>query len=189
MLNDLGMIALVIGFGLSVYAAAAAACGGWKGRPAWVASARNAACLVFPVLTLSVIVLVAALLRLDFRLAYVADVSSQSMSPFLRATALWGGQQGSILFWGWMMAGFVGAAVLRPWKRDRELFPWVIAVAMLTTAFFVGLSLFITNPFERYWLLPGAQELTRALVSPPGAMSYVPGEGEGLNPLLRHFGM
>jgi len=189
MLNDVGLIALIIGFALSVYAAAAAAWGGWKARPAWVASARNAACLVFPVLTVSVIALVAALLRLDFRLAYVADVSSQSMSPFLRATALWGGQQGSILFWAWMMAGFVGAAVLRPWKRDRELFPWVIAVAMLTTAFFVGLSLFITNPFERYWLLPGAQELTRALVAPPGAMPYVGADGDGLNPLLRHFGM
>jgi len=189
MLNDVGLLALIIGFVLSVYAAAAAAWGGWKGRAAWVASARNATCLVFPVLTLSVIALVSALLRLDFRLAYVADVSSQSMSPFLRATALWGGQQGSILFWAWMMAGFVGAAVLRPWKRDRELLPWVIAVAMLTTAFFVGLSLFITNPFERYWLLPGAQELTRALVAPQGAMPYVAADGDGLNPLLRHFGM
>jgi cytochrome c-type biogenesis protein CcmF len=188
-LNDVGLIALVIGFGLSVYAAGAAAWGGWKGRGAWVVSARNATCLVFPVLTVSVIALVAALLRLDFRLAYVADVSSQAMSPFLRATALWGGQQGSILFWAWLMAGFVGAAVLRPWQRDRELLPWVIAVAMLTTAFFVGLSVFITNPFERYWLAPGAQELTRALFAPPGAMPYVSQEGEGLNPLLRHFGM
>ncbi len=189
MLNEVGLLALVFGFGLSVYAAGAAAWGGWTGGKAWVASARNAACLVFPVLTISVGALVAALLRLDFRLAYVADVSSQAMSPFLRATALWGGQQGSILFWGWLMAGFVGAVLVRPWKSDRELFPWVIAVAMLTTAFFVGLSVFITNPFERYWLFPGAQELTRALSAPAGAMPYVPTEGDGLNPLLRHFGM
>ena len=189
MLNDVGFLALVIGFGLSVYASAAAAWGGWKGRSTWVASARNAACLVFPVLTVSVVALVAALLRLDFRLAYVADVSSQAMSPFLRVTALWGGQQGSILFWAWLMAGFVCAAVLRPWRDNRELLPWVIAVAMLTTAFFVGLSVFITNPFERYWLLPGAQDLTRALFAPRGAMPYVPSEGDGLNPLLRHFGM
>jgi len=189
MLNEVGWLALLIGFGLSLYASGAAAWGGWKGQSRWVASARNAACLVFPVLTVSVLALVAALLRLDFRLAYVADVSSQAMSPFLRATALWGGQQGSILFWGWLMAGFVGAVLVRPWRSDRELFPWVIAIAMLTTAFFVSLAVFITNPFERYWLVPGAQELTRALSAPPGAMPYVPAEGDGLNPLLRHFGM
>src|SRR5512147_1775636 len=117
MLNEVGWLALMIGFGLSVYAAGAAAWGGRTGKAPWVASARNAACLVFPVLTVSVVVLVVALLRLDFRLAYVADVSSRAMSPFLRATALWGGQQGSILFWAWLMAGFVAAAVLRPWKR------------------------------------------------------------------------
>ncbi|HET7010463.1 MAG TPA: heme lyase CcmF/NrfE family subunit, partial [Anaerolineales bacterium] len=189
MLNDIGLLALLIGFGLTVYATAAAVIAGLRSSSRWAASARNATCLAFPVLSVSVIALEAALLRLDFRLAYVADVSSQAMSPFLRATALWGGQQGSILFWGWMMSGFVAACVFRPWKSDRELFPWVMAVAMLTTAFFVGLSVFITNPWERYWLAPNATELTRAVFQPAASMPYVPSEGEGLNPLLRHFGM
>lgn len=189
MLADIGLFAIGIAFILAVYATAASAYGGYTNRSAWVESARNAALLVFPLLTLAVLIIVYALLTLDFSLAYVVDVSSQSMSPFLRVTALWGGQSGSILFWAWLMAGFVAVVLVRKWQRNRELMPYVIAVSMLTTAFFVGLTVFITNPFARLWHVPGANDLITAVFQPAGAMSYVPQDGEGLNPLLRHFGM
>lgn len=189
MLTETGFVALVVAFMLAVYATLASAYGGWQKRAAWVGSARNAALLVFPLLTISIIVVVYALLTLDFSLAYVSEVSSQTMSPFLRVTALWGGQRGSVLFWAWLMAGFVAAVLLRKWRRDRELMPYVISVAMLTTSFFIGVVLFITNPFARLWHIPGATELITAVWQPAGAMSYVPPDGNGLNPLLRHFGM
>lgn len=150
-MNEAGLAALIVAFLLAVYASVASAWGGWRGRWAYVQSARNAALLVFPLLTIAVIAIVYALLTLDFRLVYVASVSSRAMSPFLRVTALWGGLQGSLLFWAWLMAGFVAAVTLRKWQRDRELMPYVIAVAMFTTTFFIGLTLFITNPFERQW--------------------------------------
>lgn len=189
MLADIGLIALFIAFLLSIYATFASLYGGWSKQQVWTESARNATLLVFPLLTISVAVVVYALYRLDFSLAYVYDVSSRAMSPFLRVTALWGGQQGSVLFWAWLMAGFVGLILLRKWERDRELMPWVTFVAMLTTAFFVGLVVFITNPFTRLWYFPGATELTQSLFQPAGAMPYFPEDGNGLNPLLRHFGM
>jgi cytochrome c-type biogenesis protein CcmF len=87
------------------------------------------------------------------------------------------------------MAGFVGLVLLKKWERDRELMPWVTFVAMLTTAFFVGIVVFITNPFVRLWYFEGARELTQALFQPINAMPYFPEDGNGLNPLLRHFGM
>ena len=189
MLTDIGLIALAIAFLLSLYATFASLYGGWRGQQAWVESARNATFLVFPLLTISVLVMVYALYTLDFSLAYVYDVSSRAMSPFLRVTALWGGQQGSVLFWAWLMAGFVALVLLRKWNRDRELMPWVTFVAMLTTAFFVGLVVFITNPFSRLWYFPGATELTKSIFQPLNAMPYFPEDGNGLNPLLRHFGM
>ena len=189
MLTDIGLIALVIAFLLSLYATLASLYGGWRGQQAWVESARNAALLVFPLLTIPVMVIVYALYTLDFSLAYVYDVSSRAMSPFLRVTALWGGQQGSVLFWAWLMAAFVGLVLLKKWERDRELMPWVTFVAMLTTAFFVGIVVFITNPFVRLWHFEGARELTQALFQPINAMPYLPEDGNGLNPLLRHFGM
>ena len=189
MLAEIGLIALSLAFLFSLYATFVSAYAGWRGQTAWAESARNASLLVFPLLTIPVLVLVYALYTFDFSLAYVYDVSSRAMSPFLRVTALWGGQQGSVLFWAWLMAGFVGVVLLRKWERDRELMPWVTFVAMLTTAFFVGVALFITNPFTRLWHVPGAQELTQALFQPANAMPYFPDDGSGLNPLLRHFGM
>ncbi len=189
MLADIGLFAVAIAFMLAVYATLASAYGGGTNRSAWVESARNAALLVFPLLTIAVLIIVYALLSLDFSLAYVVDVSSRSTSPFLRVTALWGGQSGSILFWAWLMAGFVAAVLVRKWQRDRELMPYVITVSMLTTAFFIGLVVFITNPFARLWHMPGANDLITAVFQPANAMPYVPLDGEGLNPLLRHFGM
>lgn len=189
MIADIGLIALTIAFLFTVYAACASAYGGLHSQEAWVKSARNASLLTFPLLTVSVVAIVYSLYVLDFSLAYVYDVSSQAMSPFLRITALWGGQQGSILFWAWLMTGFVAAVLLRKWERDRELMPYFIATAMLTTAFFAGVVLFITNPFMRLWHIEGAAELTQALFQPANSMAYFPEDGGGLNPLLRHFGM
>ena len=189
MLADIGLIALTIAFLFSVYATFGSLYGALSKRVPWIESARNASLLVFPLLTAPVIIIVYALYTFDFSLAYVYDVSSRAMSPFLRITALWGGQEGSVLFWAWLMVAFVGLVLLRKWERDRELMPWVTFVAMLTTAFFIGVVVFITNPFLRLWHVPGAQELTEALFQPANAMPYFPEDGNGLNPLLRHFGM
>src|SRR3972149_7030842 len=177
MLADLGLASLFIAFLLSVYATAAGALAGARHREAWAESARNASLLTFPLLTLSVGALVYALSTLDFTLAYVADVSSQTMSPFLRVTALWGGQQGSLLFWSWLMSAFASAVMIRKWQRDRELMPYVIFVTMGTLAFFVGLSLFITNPFARLWHDLATDQVVSAVFQPAGAMAYVPPAG------------
>src|SRR5512133_675699 len=188
MIPDIGLIALVIAFVLALYATMLSLYGGMENRPVWVESARNATLAVFALLTISVLAVVYSLYTLDFSQAYVADVSSQAMSPFLRITALWGGQQGSVLFWAWLMAGFVAGVALRKWEADRELMPYVIFVAMLTTTFFIGVVLFITNPFAKMWIVPGAQDLVNAIFQPAGGQQYIPQEGQGLNPLLRHFG-
>ncbi|MCO6453490.1 MAG: heme lyase CcmF/NrfE family subunit [Caldilineales bacterium] len=189
MIANIGLIALFIAVVVAVYSTLAAVYGARRRSLAWVLSARNAGLAVFPLLTLSVGAIVYALMVKDFSLAYVADVSSHAMSSFLRVTALWGGQQGSILFWAWLMAGFVAVVLLRKWDEDIELMPYVIVVTMLTTAFFVGLALFITNPFARLWHVPGAADVIVSVIPPTTAMAYTPPDGQGLNPLLRHFGM
>ncbi len=189
MLADIGLYTLGIALVLAVYSICASAYGGFKNQPAWAESARNAALLVFPALTIAVLILVYLLYSLDFSIAYVYDVSSQSMSPFLRVTALWGGQSGSLLFWAWIMSGFVAAVLWRKWKSNLDMMPYVILVSMLTTAFFIGLVVFISNPFARLWYVSGASDLTTAVFQPANSIAYTPEDGGGLNPLLRHFGM
>src|SRR5574342_329671 len=177
MVSDVGLVALVIAFFFSVYATLASIYGGLKGRSAWVESARNASLVVFPLLSISVLAVVYSLYVLDLAQAYVYDVASHAMSAFLRITALWGGQQGSVLFWAWIMSGFIALVLLRKWERDRELMPYVITISMLTTAFFIGVVVFITNPFDRLWLVPGADVLTKAIFQPANAMAYIPQDG------------
>ncbi len=189
MIADIGLITLTLGFVLALYAVGASLYGGWRGQWKWVESARNAVLLVFGLLTISVLAVVYSLIRLDLSVAYVTEVSSRATSLFLRITALWGGQRGSLLFWSWLMAGFVAAVSLRKWESDRTLMPYVIAVATLTTSFFIFVVTFFANPFARVWHIPGTNEVVKAVFPPPGAERFVPVDGQGLNPLLRHFGM
>lgn len=188
MIADLGFFALLIAFLLALYACAAAAFGSRAGQQRWVSSARSATILSFPLLTIACASLVYLLANLDFHVQYVTQVTSHSMPMYLRVTALWGGQAGSLLFWAWLMAAFTFAVMLREWRRDRDLEPWVIIVTAGTLAFFLALILFFENPFLRYW-----QGITgtvwAAMWQPTGAQPYIPMDGNGLNPLLRHPGM
>jgi cytochrome c-type biogenesis protein CcmF len=188
MIADLGYGALLIAFALALYGAAAAAYGVRMERDSLIASARAAMLLTFPVLTVSALCLILSLANLDFSLDYVARVTSRSMPTYLRVTALWGGQSGSLLFWGWLMSAFASAVMLRDWRRDREFLPWVIVVALVTLAFFLALIIFFENPFARLWQgISGA--VVTGMLQPANAIPYLPADGNGLNPLLRHPGM
>lgn len=173
---------------LSIYAAVAAVYGGLKHSPRWTESARSAALSTFPLVSLSAFGLIYLLVYSHYEVAYVYSVTSNSMPAYLKITALWGGQSGSLLFWSWLMAGFTFAALLRKWDRDREFLPWVTAVTMITLAFFLLLVVFYENPFVRYWET-AAGEPIKAMFQPLGAVLVFPQDGSGLNPLLRHPGM
>jgi cytochrome c-type biogenesis protein CcmF len=188
MLANIGNAALVITFLLCIYGSAAAIYGVRRNAPAWVDSSRNAMLLTFPLLTVSVLSIVYLLVTNQFQVEYVASVTSRSMPNYLRATALWGGQEGSLVFWSWLLAAFASAVTLRNWKRDREFLPWVVVVCLITLGFFLLLIIFFENPFLRLWLLPNGQVLP-SLLQPAGAQLFFPQDGSGLNPLLRHPGM
>lgn len=188
MLADLGYFAVAITFAAALYGAAAAAYGATQRRPAFVESARRAMLLTWPLITVASLSLIGLLLTRQYQIAYVASVTSDSMPTYLKITSWWGGQQGSLLFWSWLMAGFTTAASLRKWDRDREFLPWVIVITMITLAFFLSLILFFENPFARLWQTVDGQQVI-ALFQPAGTVALHPSDGNGLNPLLRHPGM
>jgi len=186
MLTNLGLGALFLTFIISFYGIGAAIYGAKTKSPVWVASARNAMLLTFPLLTLSALSLIYLLVTGHYEVEYVARVTSGSMPVYLKITSLWGGQAGSLLFWSWLMSAFASAVMLRKWDRDKEFLPWVIVVTLVTLAFFLLLALFVENPFRRVWMTPDGLKI--ALFQPAGAFlaRAVP---QGLNPLLRHYGM
>lgn len=188
MLANIGFGALVITAVLAFYGIAAAIYGVMREQPRWVDSARNAMLLTFPLITLSAVSIILLLVNNSFDVAYVASVTSRSMPTYLKITALWGGQEGSLLFWAWLMSAFTSAVTLRKWDRDREFLPWVIVVGLVTLLFFLLLILVFENPFARYWASPSG-EIVASLIRPQGAIPFKPTDGNGLNPLLRHPGM
>jgi len=188
MITDLGYGTLALTFLLALYGILAALWGIQKRRPDWIDSARNAMLLTFPLLTVACLSLIYLLVNGHYEVEYVASVTSNSMPLYLRITTLWGGQAGSLLFWSWLMSAFASAVTLRNWARDREFLPWVIVVSLVTLGFFLGLTLFVENPFDRLWLL-GSGIAVKSFFPPAGAIPYYQSDGNGLNPLLRHPGM
>lgn len=188
MIINFGYGALIITFLISIYGVGAAIYGARKNLHAWIESARLATLLTFPLLTISALSLIYLLVYGHYEVEFVSSVTSNSMPTYLRITALWGGQSGSLVFWSWLLASFTSAVTLRQWNRDREFLPWVIVVSLVTLAFFLLLVIFFENPFSRIWRLPtGAFEV--AMFQPAGGVVFNPGDGQGLNPLLRHPGM
>ncbi|MCI0521404.1 MAG: heme lyase CcmF/NrfE family subunit [Chloroflexi bacterium] len=188
MAANIGYGALVITLLVSFYGIGAAVYGARKNAPAWVDSARNAMLLTFPLVTVSALSIILLLVNGNYEVEYVASVTSNSMPLYLRITALWGGQSGSLVFWTWLMAAFASAATLRKWDRDREFLPWVVVVSLVTLAFFLVMIIFFENPFARLWTVPLGNPI-KAMFPPAGAELLVQRDGRGLNPLLRHPGM
>jgi cytochrome c-type biogenesis protein CcmF len=188
MLANLGYGTLIITFLVSIFGAGAAFYGGRTNKPAWVDSARNAMLLTFPLLTITALTIIYLLITGHYEIQYVTEVSSISTPIYLRITALWGGQAGSLILWSWLMSAFASAVALRKWNRDREFLPWVILVCMVTLGFFLILSIFVENPFVRFWVSP-VGNITAAMFQPAGMSAYAPPDGNGLNPFLRHPGM
>ncbi|MFQ5399703.1 MAG: heme lyase CcmF/NrfE family subunit [Anaerolineae bacterium] len=169
MIADLGFFALLLAFAAAIYSAGAAWYGKQRDESRWIDSARNATIAILPLLLLSSALLIASILRNDFSVEYVWRVSSIRMPTYLKVTALWGGQAGSLLFWNLLLSAFTAAAVSRKWDGEKDLMPYVLIVISFTQIFFLGITAFVENPFIR--------------------LDAVPLDGRGLNPLLRHPGM
>lgn len=188
MVASFGYGALWVTLLTSFYAIASAVYGARNKKPAWVESSRLATLLTFPLITISALCLMYLLAKGHYELEYVTSVTSNSMPLYLRLTALWGGQAGSLLFWSWLMSAFATAVTLRKWSRDGEFLPWVVVVTSVTLVFFLIMVVLFENPFVSFWQLPNG-EVTTAMLQPAGAVSVTPRDGQGLNPLLRHPGM
>ena len=188
MITNIGFGSLVITFVVALYGIFAAIYGERRNLYKFVESARSAMLLTFPLLTLTALCIITLLVNGNYEVQYVYNTTSSTMPFYLKVTALWGGQSGSLVFWAWLMSAFASAVTLRKWDRDRDLLPWVIVTSLVTLAFFLSMIIMFENPFQRFWSTPGGQEMA-AMFQPAGSQLITPMDGRGLNPLLRHPGM
>src|SRR5688572_25678337 len=113
---SLGHIAIVGALALAVYAIVASIVGTRRRLPELVASGENAAWGVTALYTTAAVALLAAFATHDFSIRYVFDHSSREMPMDLILASFYGGQQGSLLYWGWTLSIFLGVVL---WQQRR----------------------------------------------------------------------
>src|SRR5580704_2078109 len=147
-MENIGALAILLAFCFAVYAAIASLAGKWAKRPFLVLSAERAVYTIWILLTVAAGILIHALIQGDFRIAYVAAHSNRAMSTVYKFTAWWGGQEGSLLLWNWLLASFSAVVVFSNRRKFRDMMPYVTAILMATQTFFIILITFVARPFN-----------------------------------------
>ena len=162
----LGTYGLMLGLVLSVGGAVTAAVGARTDRPALVQTARR---IAFAVLATMVVVdgaMLAALLSNDFTLRYVANNSSRETPVFFKVLSLWAADDGSLLFWNLILAGYVAAVAIRFRRYRPPTFPYALSVLFGVQAFYL---LLVNGPAR-----------------PFGTLAQAAADGRGPAPLLQN---
>jgi len=171
-----GSFALLLAFIAAVYAFSAGIAGIITRRPLLTKSARNAGMAVFGLITLAVASLEYFFFTDNFSLAYVAEHSNRALPAFYKFAALWAGQEGSLLWWSWLLSTYAFFALFLNRKKHPELMPYVGVILAGVQIFFLTLNNFVASPFH---VLGG--------VGAGGAMHVATlSDGNGLNPLLQY---
>ena len=169
MMVDAGHLALVIAFVATLYVVAASFIGALRRVPELSTSGRYGLYTVPVLLGVSTFALVQAFVQNDFSVRYVAENSSLSMPKAYTWVAMYAGNAGSLLFIALVLSVLTVAAVLTLRRRLPYTAPYATALMAAFLAFFLAVMLFLADPLER--------------------LPIVPQDGQGINPLLVHFGM
>ncbi|MCE1254395.1 MAG: heme lyase CcmF/NrfE family subunit [Anaerolineae bacterium] len=151
-------------------------------------SSRLAALCSFPLLSITMGILLYLLLTNHFEYAYVYETVDINMPVYLKIAALWGGQAGSLLFWCWLLSLFEFLALINKKNLEHDLFPWVTVITSVTLGFFVLMVILFENPFLRFFININ-EEVVEAIIPPLQTLQVAPKYGLGMNPLLYHPGM
>ncbi len=176
-MENLGALAILMAFCLAIYAAIASAVGRARRKPFLIASGSRAVYAVWALITMAAGILVHALLTSDFRFAYVAEHSNRAMPTIYKFTAWWGGQEGSLLFWSWLLSFYAAIVVFTNRRKHRDFMPYVVAVLATVQTFFLLMNNFVANAFQ---MLAVSRHIIEANTVP---------DGNGLSPLLQYPAM
>ena len=168
-LNGLGTVLLVVGFFVAFWAVAAYVVGLRTRNGSLMASGRGAVLALAFVLTMTILILWGQFIGSDFSNRYVAEHSSTDLSLGYKISGLWAGNEGSLLLWAWLLALYAAVVTFIRHEEGQELLPFVSTILSAINLFFLFIINFLSRPFV--------------------ALSPVPPEGMGLNPLLQDPGM
>lgn len=166
----LGALVLLLTLVTAAYAAAASVAGARRASPRLIESGIGAFYLVTAFMTVASGLIVYAFLAGDYSIRYVQHYSDSSQPLFYKITSYWGGLDGSVMFWVFLLSCFGAVAVQVNRERHRALIPYVVAVIAAVEMFFLFVMVVHNNPFATF-------------------LTESPADGKGLNPLLQNFYM
>ena len=169
MIPELGHYSLTLAFCVALIQGVLPLLGAHYGRREFLVLARPAAQAAFLLLAIAFGTLAWSFYVNDFSVLYVAEHSNSQLPVIYRLGAVWGGHEGSLLLWIFLLSTWTILVAQLSKALDEFMVARVIGVLGLVSS---GLLLFVlsaSNPFER--LLPAAQD------------------GRSLNPLLQDPGL
>ncbi|WP_088282153.1 heme lyase CcmF/NrfE family subunit [Ideonella sp. A 288] len=169
MIPELGHFLLILALGVALAQGALPLAGAHRGRADWMAMARPLAWAQFALVTASFVCLTVSFVQYDFSVLYVASNSNSATPLAYRMAGVWGGHEGSLLLWLFMLNVWTVAVAGFSQRLPKEFLARIIGVLGLVSVGFLLFTLITSNPFER--LIPAAAD------------------GRDLNPLLQDPGM
>ncbi len=166
---DLGAACLWMGLALAAYSCFASVGGQLRGSSALVDSGRKASYVLVVVLLVSTLSLVQSFIARDFSLQYVAEHSNLAMPNIYTWVAFYAGNEGSLLYIAFALSVMAALAIWLAPASTRPTLAWTTAILMLIEVFFLAVMGFMANPFAK--------------------LPFPVPDGQGINPLLTHFGM
>jgi len=158
-----------MGLALAAYSFFASVGGQLRGSPALVDSGRKASYVLVVVLLVSTLSLVQSFITRDFSLQYVAEHSNLAMPNIFTWVAFYAGNEGSLLYIAFVLSVMAALAIWLAPASTRPTLAWTTAILMLIEVFFLAVMGFMANPFAK--------------------LPFPVPDGQGINPLLTHFGM
>src|SRR5438105_1323969 len=169
-MSALGSYLLLTAFVVCAYAAAISIAGARRRSRRLIESGVGAFYLTAAVMVAASAVMMYSFVVGDYTIKYVQHYSDSAQPLGYRITSYWGGLDGSIMFWVFLLSVFGTIAVAVNRERHRELIPWVVAIIAATEMFFIFIMVVHNNPFDTF-------------------ITQAPADGRGLNPLLQNFYM
>ena len=174
-MGQVGQFSLALAFVVTIYSIGASLLGIRIKNDKLIASGRNAAVAVFVLISTAIGSLAYLFLSNDYSYAYVSEHSNRDLPNYFKVSSIWGGQEGSLLFWGWLLTIYTALVVIQNRRRHMSMMPYVTSVLMGTSLFFTAMHLFVSNPFQ----------MNAAQIGTQVVGFFTPADGQGLNPLLQ----
>jgi len=171
-----GSFALILAFVCALYAFVGGIAAIITRHPLLIKSARQAGIAVCGLIFTATLSLVYLFFTDNYSVAYVVSHSNRDLSTFFKIAALWSGQEGSLLFWSFLLAVYVVSVLLAYRNKNGELMPYVGVILAGVQLFFLTISNFVASPFKALGVANAA-----------GSFDLVArADGNGLNPVLQY---